>query len=84
MPEAFHHKRERPIEGEFYTDCLARESAGCEWDYFAPDQKTADMATMLHLLVKHPEAYRASSGGIDPDERQRQWAGQIRVFRTVI
>lgn len=64
----------------FYTDCPISD---CHWDEMFETAEGAVVATTCHVVVKHPDEYRAMTGK-EPEQAKKTYEDEIHYFRRKI
>jgi len=61
-----------------YVSCPEQ---GCDWDTYEDTDDRCSVMLVLHMVVKHPDAYNDLTGN-DPAVVEREYADWIRTFRN--
>lgn len=57
--------------------------SACEWSWTARSEKEAQVVSVLHVLVRHPELYQYTTGK-DPERAAWDYKEQVYAYRKVL
>jgi hypothetical protein len=55
----------------------------CEWSHTAYNENEARIIAVIHVLIRHPDEYAATTGN-DPHQKRYEYSDYVTAYRKVI